>query len=42
VWVEGTIATEASNAELFLVDGNSQVSTGYTMQAMGVEEYDEF
>jgi len=42
VWVEGTIATEASNAELYLVDGASQVPTGYTMQAMGVEEYTDF
>lgn len=40
VWVEGTMATEARSTELSLVDGSSQVDTGYTMQAMVVEEYE--
>ena len=41
VWVEGTMKTEALEADLTFVDGSADISVGYTMEADFIELYDE-
>jgi len=41
VWVTGHLAAKASTTQLYLVDGTSDISIGYTLQASVVEPYKE-
>jgi len=39
VWVTGTLSTDAGNHDMFLVDGQSSITTGYALDASSVEPY---
>ncbi len=39
VWVTGTLSTDAGSHDLFLVDGQSSIPTGYALDASNVEPY---
>ncbi|MBT6274533.1 MAG: DUF3299 domain-containing protein [Chromatiales bacterium] len=39
VWVEGTVSTTAGSYDLSLVDGNREVSVGYSLRADKIEKY---
>ncbi len=39
VWVEGTMITENRTQELYLVDGKSDIHTGYSIDALKIESY---
>jgi len=41
VWVTGQLSATASQQQLYLVDGTSDISIGYTLQATAVEAYKE-
>lgn len=41
VWVTGTLSTDAGNHDMFLVDGQSSITTGYALDASSVEPYKE-
>jgi hypothetical protein len=41
IWVTGHLAAKASKQSLYLVDGTSDISIGYTLVATGVEPYKE-
>jgi hypothetical protein len=41
IWVTGQLAAKPSTQSLYLVDGTSDISIGYTLQATGVEPYKE-
>ena len=40
VWVNGTIATQRQNTELWLVDGSADIAVGYSLRAELVEPYE--
>ena len=39
VWVSGVIQTQAATSNLFLIDGSSEISSGYTLDANQIENY---
>ncbi len=39
IWVTGQLAAKAAKQSLYLVDGTSDISIGYTLQATDVEPY---
>jgi hypothetical protein len=41
IWVTGHLAAKASKQSLYLVDGTSDISIGYTLDATDVEPYKE-
>jgi hypothetical protein len=41
IWVTGHLAAKASKQSLYLVDGTSDISIGYTLEATDVEPYKE-
>ena len=41
VWVEGTLKSAASKHSLFMVDGRASVETGYALDALTIEPYEE-
>ncbi|HHC6525709.1 TPA: DUF3299 domain-containing protein [Vibrio parahaemolyticus] len=42
VWVEGTIMSNLQSEDLYIVDGTSNVTTGYTLAATEVVDYKQF
>jgi hypothetical protein len=41
IWVTGQLAAKAAKQSLYLVDGTSDISIGYTLEATSVEPYKE-
>jgi hypothetical protein len=41
VWVTGRISVEATNRDLSLVDGQSNIQIGYTLKSAKAEDYEE-
>jgi hypothetical protein len=41
VWVTGKMSAAPTKQELYLVDGSSDISVGYGLQARSVEPYSE-
>jgi hypothetical protein len=41
IWVTGQLAAKPAKQSLYLVDGTSDISIGYTLEATGVEPYKE-
>ncbi len=41
IWVTGQLAAKPAKQSLYLVDGTSDISIGYTLQATDVEPYKE-
>jgi hypothetical protein len=41
IWVTGRMSTKATKTNLYLVDGASDIETGYSLRATEVEPYKE-
>ena len=41
VWITGQISIKAASQKLFLVDGSADIDTGYTLEGVGIEPYEE-
>ena len=41
VWITGHISIKAASQKLFLVDGSADIDTGYTLEGVRIEPYEE-
>ncbi len=41
VWITGKISIKAGSKKLFLVDGSADIDTGYTLEGIRIEPYEE-
>ena len=41
VWITGQISIKAASQKLFLVDGSADIDTGYTLEGVRIEPYEE-